>query len=82
MSSQSRTSIGLIELQRVERAASVLSPLERELLVLSAGHRLRNSEIAARLAISESRVERILARAVRKFDRAMDKNPRSWWRRW
>lgn len=70
------------EVRRVERAAAVLSPLERELLVLSAGHGLRNGEIAARLGISERRAERILARALRKFDRAMHEPRRSWWRFW
>ena len=68
------------ELRRVERAAAALSPLEREILVLSAGLRLRNGDIAARLGISESRAERILAKAVRKFDRAMDQRPPRWWR--
>ena len=69
------------ELRRVERAAAALSPLERELLVLSAGHGLGNAEIAARLRISERRAERILARALRKFDRAIHER-RPWWRLW
>lgn len=51
----------------IERAVASLSPLEREMLVLSASERLHNSEIAARI---ES-VERILARALRKFDSAL-----------
>lgn len=59
------------EAERIERAAAALSTLERQVLVLSAGQRLRNSEIAARLGISEARAERLLARALRKFDRAM-----------
>lgn len=70
------------EVERVERAAAVLSRLEREVLVLSAGHGLRNEEIAARLGISERRAERLLARALRKFDRALDRQERPWWRFW
>jgi DNA-binding CsgD family transcriptional regulator len=60
------------ETERVERAAGSLSPLERDVLVLSAGQRLRNAEIAARLGISERRAERLLARALRKFSRGME----------
>ena len=80
---QSRRSFpALSETERVERAAAALSPLECEVLVLSAGHGLRNDEIAARLGISERRAERILARALRKFDRALAERPRRWWRLW
>ena len=67
------------EVRRVERAAATLSPIERQVLVLSARHGLRIHEIAARLGLSERRAERILARALRKFDRALE--GRSPWRR-
>jgi RNA polymerase sigma factor (sigma-70 family) len=70
------------EVRRVNRAAACLSPLEREVLVLSAGRGLRNAEIAARLGIGERRAEHILARALYKFDRAMEQRPRRWWRLW
>jgi len=70
------------EIERVARAAALLSPLERDVLTLSAGLGLRNGDIAARLGISEMRAERLLARAVRKFDRAMHGPVRSWWRIW
>jgi RNA polymerase sigma factor (sigma-70 family) len=56
-----------------ERAAAGLSRLERDVLILSARMALRNEEIAARLGISAGRVERVLARALRKFDRALGK---------
>lgn len=70
------------EVRRVERAAASLSPNEREALVLSAGRGLCTADIAARLGISERRAERILARAVRKFDRALARQERPWWRFW
>jgi RNA polymerase sigma factor (sigma-70 family) len=70
------------ERERVERAAAILSRLEHEVLVLSAGHGLRTAEIASRLGISEGRVERILARALRKFSRAMEEPGRGGWRWW
>ena len=69
----------LSEQERVERAAAALSPLEREVLILSAGRGMRNAEIAASLGISERRAERLLARALRKFARAMEGSPRPWW---
>jgi RNA polymerase sigma factor (sigma-70 family) len=72
----------LSERERVERAAAALSRLEREVLALSAGHGLRNDEIARRLGISERQAERLLARALRKFDRAMHERPQPWWRWW
>jgi DNA-directed RNA polymerase specialized sigma24 family protein len=68
--------------ERAERAAAVLRPLERQVLVLSARDGLRNAEIAARLGISGRRAERILVRALRRFDRALHKSPRPWWRFW
>jgi DNA-directed RNA polymerase specialized sigma24 family protein len=51
-------------------------------LALSAGNGWRNAEIAAALGISERRAERVLARALRKFDRAIGQRPRRWWRLW
>jgi RNA polymerase sigma factor (sigma-70 family) len=68
--------------RRVQRAAAKLTRLEREVLVLSAGEGLSNGEIARRLGTSERRVERILARALRKFDRAMNRPPCPWWHPW
>jgi len=63
-----------------ERAAAALSPLERKVLVLSARHRLRAAEIAARLGTSERQVERLLARALRNFDRGLHRPRRRRWR--
>ena len=70
------------EIERAERAATKLTPIERDVLVLSAGHGLRNAEIGDRLGITETRAERILVRALRKFDRALEdqsKPQRRWW---
>lgn len=60
------------EQERAGRAAASLSALEREVLTLSAGLGLDNAEIARRLGIRIARAERVLARAIRKFDRALD----------
>lgn len=67
---------------RLERAAARLSPLERRVLELSAVDGLDNESIADRLGISRRRVERLLARAILKFDRALDRDSRPWWRFW
>lgn len=56
---------------RVEIAAASLSALERDVFSLSANAGLTNRDIAALLGISERRVERLLARALNKFDRAL-----------
>ena len=72
----------LSEAERVERAAAALSPLERDVLALSAGRGLRNPEIAARLGIRERRAERILAGALRKFARELEERPRGLGRFW
>jgi len=71
---------GDIDLERLERAAARLRPLEREVLVLSARYGLRTDEIAERLGISSRRAERLLATAIRKFDRALEREARPWWR--
>jgi DNA-directed RNA polymerase specialized sigma24 family protein len=68
--------------ERLERAARALSTLELEVLVLSAGHQMRIPAIAALLGIGEPRAERLLARALRKFDKALHPRERRWWRLW
>jgi DNA-directed RNA polymerase specialized sigma24 family protein len=72
----------LPEIERVERAAAALNPLERDVLVLSAGLGLRACEIAERLGIGERRAERLLARALRKFDRALEGGTGRRWQWW
>jgi DNA-directed RNA polymerase specialized sigma24 family protein len=62
---------GLSKSDIAEKAAASLSKLERDVLSLSAHVGLCNGEIAGLLGISERRVERVLARALRKFDRAL-----------
>lgn len=66
--------------RKARRAASVLRPDEREVLRLSARHGLSNDEIAARLGLSSDEVVRLLARALFRFGRALERQERPWWR--
>jgi len=68
--------------ERLEKAASSLRPLEREVLILSAREQLSNTEIAERLGISPEEAERLLAGALRRLDRALERPARPWWRFW
>lgn len=68
--------------ERIERAASKLRPIERHVLILSARERLPINEIAARLGSTPEVVERLLAKAICKFDRALERQVRPWWRFW
>jgi DNA-directed RNA polymerase specialized sigma24 family protein len=75
-------------LQRLERAASRLRPLEYWALLLSARDGLTNDEIAARLGVSPVEAERLVAAALCRIDRALERREpgwwrsRRWWRRW
>ena len=71
-----------VTLERLEKAASSLRPIEREVLVLSARERLSNDEIAARLGVTAQAVERLLARAICRLDRALQRQERPWWKLW
>ena len=71
-----------VTLDQIERAASALRPIERDVLVLSARERLSNGEIAARLGITAEAVERLLARALCRLDRALERQERPWWWFW
>jgi RNA polymerase sigma factor (sigma-70 family) len=71
-----------VTLERLEQAASSLRPIEREVLVLSARERLSSNEIAARLGITSSAVDRFLARALCKLDRALERREQPWWKFW
>ena len=68
--------------ERLEEAVSRLRPIEREVLLLSARERLSNEEVAARLGIEPAAAERFLAKALRKLDRAIERQERPWWRFW
>ena len=67
-------------LERLERAASSLRPIEREVLVLSARERLSIDEIAAQLGMTPEAAEHLLARALCRLDRALERQERPWWR--
>ena len=70
------------DLERVRRAAASLTPIERDVLALAAGLGLSNAEVAARLGIGERRAERLLARAIVRFGRALDAARDPWWHFW
>ena len=71
-----------VTVERLERAASTLLPIEREVLLLSARERLSNGEMAVRLGMTTQAVERLLARAISKLDRAIERQERPWWKFW
>lgn len=71
-----------VPLDRLEKAASSLRQVERDVLVLGARERLTNEEIGARLGITAEAAERLLASALRKLDRALERQQRPWWRFW
>ena len=64
---------------RIERAARKLRPIEREVLMLSAGEGLCNETVAERLGITSAAAERLLARALYKLDRELQPRERRWW---
>ena len=72
----------LMTLERLERAASSLRPIEREVRVLSARERMSNDEMAARLGITPEATEQLLAEALCRLDRALEQQVRPWWRFW
>ena len=77
-----------LSLDQLEKAAECLRPIERQVLVLSARERLSGRAIGARLGMTPRRAERILARAIFKLTRAIDRQERAerrtqaWWRFW
>ncbi len=68
--------------ERLEEAAKKLRPIEREVLFLSAREHLSNGEIAGRLGISADAAERLLASALCRLHRALERQERPWWRSW
>ena len=72
----------LIDPDRVERAARCLSPHEREMLVLSASDNLGLEAAAGRLGLSTAEAQTLLANALCKLDRALQRQERPWWRFW
>ncbi len=69
-------------LEKLEKAASRLSPIEREVLFLSAKEGLRYDEIAQRLGISSDEARGHLADALYHLDRDLERQERPWWRFW
>ena len=71
---QDRPPLGL---EQIEQAAQCLRPMEREVLVLSARERLSGRAIGERLGMTPRKVERVLARAIFKLTRAIDRQERA-----
>lgn len=71
-----------VEFRKVRRAASGLRPDEHEILRLSAAYGLSNEEIGVRLGLSNDEVVHLLARALCRFGRAIERQERPWWRFW
>ena len=71
-----------IDRDSLERALISLRPREREVLLLCAHDKLQTDEIADRLGITPRRAERLLANALRRLDRALERRERPWWRFW
>ncbi len=59
--------------EQLEAAIAGLRPLERQVLILATRKRLPNAVIARRLGITTGRAARVLARALRKLDRALER---------
>ncbi len=68
----------IVTLERLETAASILRPIEREVLDLSVREHLSSEEIAARLGISSRAADRLLAKALCSLDRAIERQQRPW----
>lgn len=67
---------------RLEKAISRLSPIERDVLFLSAREGLRTDEIAGRLGLPKETVERHLADALCSLDLLLERQEYPWWRFW
>lgn len=66
-----------LSLDQLEQAAGCLRPIERRVLVLSARERLSGRAIGERLGMTPRKVERILARAIFKLTRAIERQERT-----
>ncbi len=69
-------------LDQLEKAASRLRPIEREVLLLSAREGFRYDRIAERLGISSEEARGHLADALYRLDRELERQARPRWRFW
>lgn len=73
---------GSLRPDELERAASRLRPIEREVLFLSAREGLRFGEIAVRLGITSEEARGHLGDALYRLDRELQRRRRPWWKLW
>lgn len=72
----------VIDPARVERAARHLTAAQRAVLTLCAAEPGQLDTVAARLGIGVLEAERLLADALCKLDRALEREETPWWRFW
>ena len=70
------------DIERIEQALLALPIRTRAIFLLHRVDGLSYAEIAERCGISGKQVERHIARAMLRIDRALDGIDRPWWRRW
>ena len=65
-----------VTLEQLEKAVSRLRSIEREVLVLGAREQLSNGQIAAHFGITVKAAEPLLASAICRLDRALERQER------
>jgi len=71
-----------VRLEQLERAFKRLRPKHQEMILLARVDGLTYAEIAARLGITTSEVERRMAKAIYTLDSELHPQDKPWWRFW
>jgi DNA-directed RNA polymerase specialized sigma24 family protein len=77
-----KTSKKMVDRARLERAAADLTPVEREVLILTAKQGRWTVDTAEALGLTPREFECHLADAIVKFAGALERQERPWWRFW